>query len=479
MRNELKMKVEMNRDDSVNSVNASAPQFFGATDSETIQNAVDYARVHDLSQVTIPRYNARTGKTVWEIDKAILLPSSMTVILENAHLRMADGVFDNVFRNELCYSDEGCTLEGEQHDIRIIGVGHALLDGGEPNGLTEQYVRDHPDKGLSMFTNLTVQFHNVRDLELRNLHFRDTRYWAVSFSFCRWGRLIDLDFRNYGTVENQDGIDLRVGCEYFTIENVTGITGDDTVALTALPKSGNALRWAVEGKKPDIHDISIRNIISASHGCALLRFLCEDGASIYNVTVDGVKDTGKAVSGSTLLFGASNTSFVRERARVMGEFRNVMIRNVSSMAQSGIALREPCQDIAVENMVITGKNEAGLAFTDNFAAKNVTIRNLVIAPDPTYAPDAAFSFGDVSDENLAGLTIENVQVRNVDYVFRGKTVDIRNMTFEKPTEAFFTPERKRKHSAYGRYFRDFYGKEIMNRPPDNRIDGTLKIEDEY
>ena len=460
-------------------ISASDPRFFGATDSETIQNAVNYAKEHDLGQVTIPRFNERTRRTIWNIEKAILLPNDMTVIIDDATLRMADGVFDNAFRNELCYSDEGLTMAGEQHDIRIIGVGNAVLDGGELNGLCEQYIRDHPEKGLSMFVNLTVQFHNVRDFELRNLHFRNTRYWAVCFSYCRWGKLIDLDFRTYGTMENQDGIDLRVGCEYFTIENITGITGDDTIALTALAGSYAATRWAVEGKKTDIHDVSIRNVISASHGCSLLRFLCEDGASIYNGTVDGLKDTGKAVSGAAVLFGAGNTDFARTRPRRMGEFRNIVVRNVSTAAQSGFALREPCQDVLVENVCITGKNECGLAFSGNFEAENFTIRNVVIAPDPDYSPDSAFSFNETPEENLKGLTIENVKVRNVRHIFRGRIAEVKNLEYEEPTEAFFVPGKYPNHSAYGRYFRDFYGKEITNRPPDNRIDATLKIEDEY
>ena len=460
-------------------INASDPRFFGATDSETIQNAVNYAKEHDLGEVTVPRFNERTGRTVWDIEKAILLPSDMTVILEDAHLRMVDGVFDNAFRNELCYSEEGRTMAGEQHDIRIIGVGNAVLDGGELNGLCEQYIRDHPDEGLSMYVNLTVQFHNVRNFELRNLQFWNTRYWAVCFTYCRWGKLIDLDFRNYGTMENQDGIDLRVGCEYVTIENITGITGDDTIALTALAGSYAAKRWSVEGKSPDIHDVSIRNVISASHGCSLLRFLCEDYASIYNVTVDGLKDTGKAVSGATILFGAGNTYFVRERPRQMGELRNIVVRNVSTMAQSGFAFREPCQDVLVENVYVTGKNENGIAFMTNFAAKNVTIRNVVIAPDPEYAPDAAFVFIDTPEENLKGLTIENVKVRNEKHIFRGRIVDVKNLEYEEPTEEFFVPERYLKRSAYGRYFHDFLGVEITNRPPDNRFDGTITIEDEY
>ena len=44
----------------------------------------------------------RTAKITgcWEIDRAVRLPSNITLILENCHLRMADGVFSNMFLNE-------------------------------------------------------------------------------------------------------------------------------------------------------------------------------------------------------------------------------------------------------------------------------------------------------------------------------------------------------------------------------------------
>ena len=36
----------------------------------------------------------------WEIDEAVRLPSNLTVILEDCHLRLADGSHTNIFVNE-------------------------------------------------------------------------------------------------------------------------------------------------------------------------------------------------------------------------------------------------------------------------------------------------------------------------------------------------------------------------------------------
>ena len=160
---------------------ANEKRFWDENDSQTIQNAIDEAAKIGENYVTIPRYNARSNSYVWEISEAILLPSDMTVLLDCAHLRLADGVFDNIFRNANCGTDLGKTLEGEQHDIRIIGIGNALLDGGNSNGMCEQLCRDNPDKYPSMYVNLLIQMHNVRDFAVRGLNVRESRWWSMAF----------------------------------------------------------------------------------------------------------------------------------------------------------------------------------------------------------------------------------------------------------------------------------------------------------
>lgn len=73
-------------------VSANDPRLFGATDSETIQNAIGFAKEQGVEKVLIPRANERTGCDLWIIDSAILLPDHITVELDGAHLRLADGV---------------------------------------------------------------------------------------------------------------------------------------------------------------------------------------------------------------------------------------------------------------------------------------------------------------------------------------------------------------------------------------------------
>lgn len=456
---------------------ANDPKFYSESDAKTIQNAIRYAKETGVNAIVIPPLNPRTKTNEWIIEKAILLPSEITITIDNARLTMTDNVISHCFTNSLAWTEEGNKKENEEHDIRIIGIGHAVLDGGKPNGTCEQLHRDNPSEYPNMYRNLPIYLHNVSRFEISGLSFENTRYWAICLMYARFGSLRNIDIRNYGTVENQDGIDLRIGCEYITIENITGITGDDTLALTALPnEEAESTQW-VSGKSFDIHDISVRNIISATHGCGIVRFLCENGAREYNITVDGIKDTGKAISGSAVLFGTNDAFFIKNGCRKMGDLRNIVIKNISTSAQRGISFTEPCEDVFIENLNIYGKNECGLRFSENFVAKNVQVKNVTIHPNPETAK-GAFVFKNNPEENLRGLMIENVTVENEPYIFCNRQIPVKNLRYEEPTESYFTENTPKLLSAYMRYFKTAYGKEA-ERPKDNRIDGTLRIEDEY
>ena len=203
----------------------------------------------------------------WEIERAVRLPSNITLILENCHLRMADGVYSNMFLNEHYNTDLGRTLEGADRNINIKGRGMAIIDGGSFNGLTERTANKN---GLpSMWNNNPLIFANVDGFSISDLKVINQRWWALTFVFSRNGYVGNIDFCSCDTaidengkeyhcldfdkyeevlVKNSDGIDLRVGCHDIRIENITGFIEDDTVALTALPGIHETKTLGVEGE---------------------------------------------------------------------------------------------------------------------------------------------------------------------------------------------------------------------------------------
>ena len=87
---------------------------------------------------------------------------------------------------------------------------------------------------------------------------------------------------NFSNCPNQDGIDLRTGCNNFVIENISGFTQDDTVALT-----NGEPTYDVVGMDNSIHNVIIRNITTGTR-CAQVRLLNHFGRKVYNITIENL-----------------------------------------------------------------------------------------------------------------------------------------------------------------------------------------------
>ena len=366
-------------------------------DSKTIQEAIKRACELKERKLVIPRINARTGEDIWEIKETIFLPSDFTLILDNCHLRMADGVFCNMFCNENAYTEK-CE---EQKNISIIGIGNALLDGGIPNGLTEK--TSNKDGFPHIVNNTMILFRNVAGFEIKNLHMKEQRWWGMTFTFCNSGTIKDIDFQATNITPNQDGIDLRAGCHDIVIENISGRTGDDTIALTALGvyKGGLSEMLKVDDKCEDIYNVIIRNIHSqVTGGHHIVRLLNHDGVSLYNILIDGIIDCSDDLRAKAALkIGDARYSHIRKA--VLGETRNITARNIISRAKSAVNLGGTVADsyfsniqqngeyaiqstdCEVENLLFDGVivKDGGIYNFEQTKGTNVVIKNVI---NPAY-----------------------------------------------------------------------------------------------
>src|SRR5690554_1605751 len=68
------------------------PNNFTGSDTERIQAAVNAAR-ETTCKIVIPRENAN-GSNIWKIDQAILLPSNISIILDNCTIQLSDSCRD-------------------------------------------------------------------------------------------------------------------------------------------------------------------------------------------------------------------------------------------------------------------------------------------------------------------------------------------------------------------------------------------------
>jgi hypothetical protein len=325
-----------------------------------------------LADPSSPRTLTISGN--YEIEETILLPSDFTLLLEDCHLRMAPKAFCNLFRNQ------NAGISGAAHpdrNIRILGRGRAILDGGEYNGLSEN--NSEKDGMPHISVNNLILLANVDGFAVEGLHLLNQRWWAVNLLWCRRGVLRDVDFcaddrqvepdgglapylshreNGYAAchIHNADGIDLRCGCHDILIDHVTGFTQDDTVALTGLPGRLESLfRPTPENGgevSDDIYNVTIRNVCCEAF-CANIRLLNQGGVKLYNIIIDGMMDSSKGSPhmdrgicgvriGGNHLYG-SRHSTCEETGRIT-------VRNVFSRAGCALRLAGCISELRVENI---------------------------------------------------------------------------------------------------------------------------------
>lgn len=324
--------------------------FFQPNGTEYVTHAIEEA-LRNESRTAVIGGN-------WIIDAVVRIPSHFTLILENCHLRMADGCYSNLFVNEHHDTDIGRTVLGTDRNISIIGRGEAVLDGGKYNGLSET---TQLKNGLPpIWKNNLILFTNVDGFRISGISCRNQRWWALNFIYCSHGYIGNIDFRacdlsvdENGTVyhglswkkyseilvKNADGIDLRQGCHDVVIEKISGFTEDDTIALTGL--NGNLEQtFSVSGLPSDICHITVRDVHSAAF-CSVVRLLNQDEIRMHDVLIENIYDTSNEMPyfekglytvriGDSHLYG--------KRYPTKEETYNITVKNVFARGECAVAL---------------------------------------------------------------------------------------------------------------------------------------------
>ena len=332
----------------------NCPECIGKTDSESIQNAVDMAKKTGANKVVIPRGNERTNSFEWVIDKAILLPSDIEIVLDNCYLVQATGCYDNVFRNENYDKDDSIrrTLAGEQKNIRITGLGNAKIDGGVHNGITEENHRRTDPKLPLVYVNNMILFHNVDNFSVKGLYIKDQRWWAMHFLYCSHGLIENITFDTNNEYPNRDGIDLRVGCHDIIIKDIFGYCGDDVIALSAF--GGNVTAHSVEGKSPDIHHVHIRDVVACPTQYATVGIRNSSGIKLYDITVDSITDISDGVKANPLnQIRIGQKGFGTHNA--LGDISRIYINNLKVNHGAGVMINLTLADSHISN-IFCGEN---------------------------------------------------------------------------------------------------------------------------
>lgn len=398
---------------------AVTPNDFQGSDADRI-NAAIAAAAGTGKRVVIPRENhARDGKrNIWLLDSAILVPGDTTLELNNCHLKLSDQCRDNMIRSANC----GLNIADIQplRHIHIYGIGAVLLEGadrpratgdsgktiGERTFGTDAGAAGESQKGD--WRNIGILLAHVEHFSICNLAIKDSHCWAISMERCAHGTLQDLSFASTSSkiidgtphkILNQDGIDLRLGCHDILIENITGHTGDDLIALTALARDdrlpGALASTQVSGGqdrgegRDDIRNVIIKNVRGHSPGrCHIVRLLNSSGLSMYHILIDGLIDTSPPGVQCKAAIKIGDHAYGSGVAPI-GTTRNIVATNVISRAKHAILIGGSLCDAIIANVLSSGPDSEAITVSSGPEnLRDVTFSN-VVTTDPAYAAHIA------------------------------------------------------------------------------------------
>lgn len=224
----------------------------------------------------------------WMIDRAILIPSNTTVIIDDCMIKQKDETFDNIFRGtNVEFGDDPCfaTKISPISNVKILGKGKAVLEGPDRNKTMFHPVLKEEQEMVGDFYSFRthqISFTMISGFELGGVSITKARGWAMSFDVSNNIYIHDIHFNS--NVKNGDGIDFRSGTHDCLVERITGHTSDDTVACTALSN----------GKKMGDNAFPRGNYLYPSEPSAcVMEERTQDEMDIYNVTIRDVCTTGR------------------------------------------------------------------------------------------------------------------------------------------------------------------------------------------
>jgi len=383
----------------------------GRTDSETIENALRHRQPDGIVLIP-PRQSTREPeRSHWLLDRAILLEEGTTVVLQNCTLKLSDRCRDNFFRSANCgmgiadpqpitnihIRGEGlCRLVGADHPRATGDSSKTLSDPcpyetGDLCRLGDWIPAERRESGRLDFWDyhshscgsdagkpgespygdwrgIGILFANAEHFSVSNLHIIDSHGWGISLEGCSYGRVENIHFDACMSkminglrqnMENQDGIDVRNGCHHLVISGISGRTGDDVIALTAIADEhylpGGSLctthvmhnDWS--RRERDIHDVIIRDVNAYSQLCYVVRLLPAN-ARIRNVVIDGIIDSPPPDHHHSccIELGTADGDYGRNPPDGM---TGIMISNVLCCADEAIRVGGYLKDSVISNVV--------------------------------------------------------------------------------------------------------------------------------
>jgi polygalacturonase len=296
--------------------------------------------------------------------------------------------------------------------VNIIGIGEVILKGAEnpratgdgartlvasPREGRVSYGSDAGKEGIRQkgdWRNIMILIAYVDGFRLKNITIVNSHAWAISFERTRNADISDIWIDNPEEIEvagkkvkvsNKDGINLRQGCKNFVINNISGRTGDDFIALSSLstrspaPPDGDLNSTMVtasvwRGPEDDTEQIMISNISCQTkyRGVAIR---ASDSAGIHHVYIDGLHTRKWDGYHNSILIGGRGYG----QPSLPGKINNIYAMNINGDGRSLIRIEAPIYDCTFLNGIYSGAGNQIVTFykIDPDETRRVVFQNLL------------------------------------------------------------------------------------------------------
>ncbi|WP_188876064.1 glycosyl hydrolase family 28 protein [Sphingobacterium alkalisoli] len=357
---------------------------------ERIQQAINEAR-GTTGRVVIPPIDATTGRKVWLIDRAILLPSDMELVLNNCTIKLSDQCRDNFIRSG--NTGLGIAEVRPLKNITIRGVGHVLLEGAdnprstgdhnktlstEPNGnYNLSYGSDAGKVGenqMGGWRNHAIILAHVDRFEISGLTLKDYHAHGIVLERAQNGKISDITFNVrqavnvHGTerqILNQDGLGVRFGCKNIIIDRCQGRSGDDfiNIGLTdtnvdAGQENVNVVSGSIHrGKIDDITNIYLQNwqdFYSISHRAIRIMPIGNlriNNVFIENMTINKLSNQGLVIEHAKNVMGLFVRNVVSQHMVVSKGITHASFRDILRVGTGHAIDVQPSETVTIDHVI--------------------------------------------------------------------------------------------------------------------------------
>jgi len=286
---------------------------------------------------------------IFIINSSIIIPSNTHLYLKNCIVKLGNGCFDNVIRNQ---NQSGDT------NIRVIGLGNVELNQNAANNNDTISRTTYGESSTLSWKYLCVFMCNVDNFQLKNYKVNDYCAWSHLIQRCSNGVIDNIWINQSTVIQTQDGIDIGHGSHDITVSNIYGRSGDDFIAIVSWSGGSFVNRSYMSGHT---YNLTFTNIypyyINVANCC---RILAGDGGKITDIDFSSLKCNSTAHN--WLIVGSD---LYPATPPVNADIKDITIdigyiKTIGTPTDKVISLISSCSNIFITNLV----NDSGKALIE-------------------------------------------------------------------------------------------------------------------